>query len=67
MFLLHSIIRQPFSSMILKLGNQNCFRKSEAKFDPAAFETKQVFFKSKDGTKVPMFLSYRKGMKLDGS
>ncbi len=30
------------------------------------YETKQVFFQSKDGTRVPMFLSYKKGLKLDG-
>ena len=35
-------------------------------FTPRAFETKQVFFRSKDGTRVPMFLTYRKGLKLDG-
>ncbi|MGZ5135159.1 MAG: prolyl oligopeptidase family serine peptidase, partial [Flavitalea sp.] len=43
------------------------FRKSDAKFDPTAFETKQVVFKSKDGTKVPVFLTYRKGLKKDGN
>jgi prolyl oligopeptidase len=36
-------------------------------YNPDAFETKQVFFTSKDGTKVPMFLVYRKGLKLDGN
>ena len=51
----------------IETGKSELFRKSEASFDPTAFETKQVFFKSKDGTKVPVFLSYKKGLKLDGS
>ena len=42
------------------------YRQPKLKFDPAKFETKQVFFTSKDGTKVPIFLSYKKGLKLDG-
>ena len=36
-------------------------------FRPEAYETKQVFFNSKDGTRIPMFLVYKKGLKLDGS
>ncbi len=36
-------------------------------YQPANFETKQVFFPSKDGTKIPMFVMYRKGLKLDGN
>jgi prolyl oligopeptidase len=36
-------------------------------YDPAAYETKQVFYPSRDGTKIPMFLVHRKGLKLDGS
>ncbi|MBX3120086.1 MAG: S9 family peptidase [Fimbriimonadaceae bacterium] len=36
-------------------------------FDPDKFETKQVFYNSKDGTRVPMFLTYKKGLKMDGS
>jgi prolyl oligopeptidase len=36
-------------------------------YDPAEYETKQVFYATKDGTKIPMFLVHRKGLKLDGS
>jgi prolyl oligopeptidase len=36
-------------------------------FKPADYETKEVFFNSKDGTRVPMFLTYKKGLKLDGN
>lgn len=43
------------------------FRKLNLPFDPALFETKQVFYNSKDGTKVPMFITYKKGIKLDGN
>ncbi|WP_240163654.1 prolyl oligopeptidase family serine peptidase [Spirosoma taeanense] len=43
------------------------FRAPEVDFKPTDYETKQVFYTSKDGTKIPMFLTYRKGMKLDGS
>lgn len=51
----------------IETGKSVVFRKSEATFEPGEFETKQVFFKSKDGTKVPMFLSYRKGIELNGN
>ena len=43
------------------------FRGAKTSFDPTNYETKQVFYPSKDGTKIPMFLTYRKGMHLDGS
>ena len=36
-------------------------------FNPNQFETKQIFYNSKDGTRVPMFLVYKKGLKLDGN
>lgn len=35
-------------------------------FDPTAYETTQVFYPAKDGTKIPMFLTYKKGIQLDG-
>jgi prolyl oligopeptidase len=47
-------------------GASEVFRASEVKFDPAGYETKQVFFASKDGTKVPMFIVHKKGLVLDG-
>lgn len=43
------------------------FRAPEVDFSPTAYETKQVFYTSKDGTKVPMFITYRKGIQLNGS
>ncbi len=36
-------------------------------FDPDRFEVQRVFYLSKDGTRVPMFLAHRKGLKLDGN
>jgi prolyl oligopeptidase len=47
-------------------GRSDVFRKSEVKFNPGDYETKQVFYASKDGTKVPMFIVHKKGLKLDG-
>ena len=50
----------------LASGKSEVFRKSEIKFNPDDYQTKQVFYPSKDGTKVPMFIVHRKGLKLDG-
>ena len=51
----------------LASGKSAIFRQPEVKFTPADYETKQVFYPSKDGTKIPMFLTYKKGTKLDGT
>src|SRR5438128_1752781 len=40
--------------------------KPKVKFNPADYTTEQVFYNSADGTRVPMFISYKKGMKRDG-
>jgi len=48
-------------------GKSTVFRQPKVDFNPADFETKQVFYASKDGTKVPMFITHKKGLKLDGS
>jgi prolyl oligopeptidase len=51
----------------LVTGKSTVFREPAIKgFDPTAYETKQVFFTSKDGTRVPMFITHKKGLKLDG-
>jgi len=48
-------------------GQSKIFRQPELKFNPNDFETKQVFYASKDGTKVPMFIFMKKGTKLNGT
>jgi prolyl oligopeptidase len=47
-------------------GKSELFRKTEVKFDPDAFEARQVFYSSQDGTKIPMFIVHKRGLALDG-
>jgi prolyl oligopeptidase len=48
-------------------GKQEVFFQPKIPFDSSQYELKQVFFKSKDGTQVPMFIAGKKGLKLDGT
>ena len=48
-------------------GTSRPWRKAEVKFNPDDYEVKQVFYHSKDGTRVPMFIACKKGTRLDGS
>ena len=50
----------------LAAGTNSVFRAPKVDFNPADYETKQVFYPSKDGTRVPMFITYKKGLKLNG-
>ncbi len=51
----------------METGKSTVFRKADVDFDSAKYEVKQVFYPSKDGTKIPMFIVYKKGIKLDGT
>jgi prolyl oligopeptidase len=48
-------------------GKSDIFYASKVPFDTAKYELKQVFYTSKDGTRVPMFIAGKKGLKRDGS
>lgn len=48
-------------------GKSTIFRQPQVDFNPDNYETKQVFYHSKDGTRVPMFITHKKGIKLDGN
>ncbi|GLH72048.1 prolyl endopeptidase [Geothrix limicola] len=50
----------------LKTAKSTVFREPKVAFKSGDYEVKQVFYPSKDGTKVPMFLVHKKGLKLDG-
>ena len=47
-------------------GKSSIFKQPKVDFDATKYETKQLFYNSKDGTRIPMFLTYKKGLKLDG-
>ncbi|HHF3059645.1 TPA: prolyl oligopeptidase family protein [Vibrio diabolicus] len=53
-------------SFDVESGESTLFQESKAPFDRSEYESKQVFYTSKDGTQVPMIISYKKGIALDG-
>ncbi len=50
----------------IKTGKSEVYKTSGVKFDPKDYESKQLFYKSKDGARIPMIITYKKGMKLNG-
>jgi len=50
----------------IETGESESFIKPEIDFNPDNFESNQVFYTSKDGTKIPMIITHKKGLKLDG-
>ena len=50
----------------IKTGKSELYKASGVKFDPKEYESKQVFYQSKDGAKIPMIITYKKGMKQIG-
>ena len=50
----------------IETGKSTIFKKSGVQFDPEKYESKQVFYNSKDGTKIPMIITYKKGLVMNG-
>ncbi|MCJ8319492.1 MAG: prolyl oligopeptidase family serine peptidase [Colwellia sp.] len=57
---------QTIYSFDVNQGKTSVYKKSGAQFNGDDYESKQVFYPSKDGTKVPMIITYKKGTKLNG-
>ncbi|WP_354334530.1 prolyl oligopeptidase family serine peptidase [Pedobacter sp. CG_S7] len=50
----------------VQTGKSEVYKKPQVDFDPSKYESKQIFYRSKDGTKVPMIITYKKGLSLTG-
>jgi prolyl oligopeptidase len=57
-----TIYRYDFSTATIAV-----FRKPEVDFDPAPYETRQLFAASRDGTRVPVFVTHKRDIRFDGS
>ncbi|HEY8404304.1 MAG TPA: prolyl oligopeptidase family serine peptidase [Flavobacteriales bacterium] len=70
-FCFYSFTSFTYPSVIFKYdietGESSEFSKLQVKFNPSDYESKQVMYKSKDGTDVPMFIVHKKGIQLDGN
>jgi prolyl oligopeptidase len=51
----------------METGETEAWKSPKVDFDPDLYEAKQVFYESKDGTKVPMFIMHKKGLELNGT
>lgn len=51
----------------LTTGTSTLFRQPKVDFNPEDYQTQQVFYSSPDGTKIPLFITHKKGIKLDGN
>jgi prolyl oligopeptidase len=61
------IVPQTIYRLDTVTGKSDVFAQPKIPFDSSQYELKQVFYKSKDGTRVPMFIAGKKGLKLDGT
>ncbi|MFP5305135.1 MAG: prolyl oligopeptidase family serine peptidase [Gammaproteobacteria bacterium] len=68
LFYAYTSFSQPATNYVYDLakGKGRVFQPIKLSFDPDDYVTEQVFYPSQDGTKIPMFISYKKGLKRDG-
>jgi len=69
LFYAYTSFNQPQTNYVYDLAKNEgrVFQPIKLNFNPADYVTEQVFYKSKDGTRIPLFISYKKGIKRDGS
>lgn len=67
-FFTYNSFNHPDSIFIYNIAERNVsiFKENEIHYDDDAIESRQIFFESRDGTKIPMFLIFKKGIELNG-